>query len=242
MKDILAIFVVGFFTISFAIGGYAQTTMIGARVGVDLANQEYENLPTGMTTSWKPGILVGGQLDHWFNHSWALSVQLLYDQKGVHSDMNGYASPVNGLSSLGTSISTADWTISYLEVPLLAKLSFGHGTLRPYIFAGPSIGFLLSNREKLHQIGTYNFPYGVGANYTIDTTANITDSTAKIDISIIVGAGISVALSSGIALFADAAYAFGLTNIDKYYEDSENDIYIHSRDIRIAAGVLFTIN
>ena len=74
-----------------------------------------------------------------------------------------------------------------------------------------------------------------------DTVANITDSTAKFDISIIAGAGVSITLASGLELFLDAGYAFGLNNIDYYYADKTKGYYIYSRDIRIAAGILFPI-
>ena len=144
-----------------------------------------------------------------------------------------------GLADGPSASGTADWTSSYLEIPLLAKVSFGEGAVRRYLFAGPSIGFMLSNFEKLHNTGYRPFPYGVGVN---DTTVDITDSTTKIDFSIVAGAGISLKLASGTELFLDAGYAFGLTNTDNYYYDKASGLNIYSRDIRLAAGVLFPIN
>jgi hypothetical protein len=237
MKKLL-LFCIGFLLLSFATIGYAQQIMSGARVGVNLANEAYDNLPAGESISIKLGLLAGGQFDYWFNHSWALSIQLLYDQKGANADMTVVASTPGALGYTGT----AAWTTSYLELPLLAKLSFGEHALQPYIFAGPSIGFLLSNIEKVHQNGGYFIPDGIGQTYALDSTANISDSTKKIDLSIVAGAGISLTLTSGPQLFLDGTYTFGLTNIDNYWWDNHKGIYVYSRDIRIAAGILFPLN
>lgn len=214
----------------------AQQMMIGARWGVNLANEHYSTLPNSEYVSGRTLGFAGGQFDFRFNNSWGTSIQLLYDQKGAHADMGVFA---NGPSEY---YSTADWITSYLEVPLLAKFSFGSGAIQPYIVAGPSVGFLLSNTETLQSSGIYSIPNGIGAMYRIDTTANISDYTEPIDISIVAGAGISVTLPNGLELFLDAAYAYGLTNSDNYYWDNAAGIYIYSRNIRLAAGVLFPIH
>ena len=210
----------------------------GLRGGVNLANQKQENLTDSETISARTLLLAGGQFDYWFNDSWAMSFQLLYNQKGAHLGMN-----VGEFAFLGIlGLSSADWIGKYLEIPLLVKASLSNGAVRPYIFAGPSFGILLSNTEVLHYTG-HTFAFGPpGVALSSDTTANITDSTAKIDFSIVAGAGISVTLDSGPVLFLEAAYAFGLTNVDNYFADNANDRYIYSRDIRIAAGVMFPLN
>ncbi len=216
-----------FFFLLLASASYAQTMMIGARGGVNLANEAITKTLYPENTAFLAELLGGGQLDYQFSNTWALSLQLLYDQKGAHIDMGpGYS----------------NWTTSYLELPLLVKMSFGSGALRPYLFAGPSIGYLLSNIQHIHTNGSYFVPDGVGAWYPIDTAADITDSTAKIDFSLIAGAGLSLQLASGTALFFDAAYAYGFINSDNYSWDKADGISVYSRDIRLAAGVLFPLN
>ncbi len=229
MKKLFFFFFLGFFAVSNLTS--AQQMMIGVRGGVNLANEDWSD---GYSVSLHPGILAGGEIDYLFTHLWTLSIQLLYDQKGAHADGFGLA---DGPAASGT----ADWTTSYLEIPILAKVSFGYGAVRPYLFAGPSIGFLLSNLEKLHGAG-YSLYNEQGPFYSMDTTVNISDSTAKVDLSIVAGAGISFSLTSGTQFFVDASYAFGLINSDNYHNDYENGLSIYSRDIRIAAGVLFPLN
>lgn len=210
---------------------YGQMTMIGVRAGVNLANEKYENLPDGETISLRVLLLGGAQVDYRFTNSLAISLQILFDQKGAHAE-----SQINFLSA-----STADWTISYLEVPILLKAYLGSSIVRPYLFGGTSICLLLRNIEQMHMTTSTIANGPPPSSTTKDTLVNITDSTAKFDFSLIAGVGVSLTLTSGVELFLDAGYAFGLVNIDKYYNDNKNDYYIHSRDIRIAVGILFPI-
>ena len=227
MKNHFVIFTILIISISC----HAQTMMIGARAGINLANEKYDNLPDGETISSRGLFLGGAQVDYRFTNSLEISLQVLYDQKGAHAEIHPTSAPTAYF------ISSADWIASYIEVPILMKVCFGDGYVHPYLFVGPSIGFLLHNSERVRGGGIADGPPAP----SIDTTANITDSTAKLDFSLFAGAGVSITLPSGLQLFLDAGYAFGLVNIDKYYNDNKNDYYIHSRDIRIAAGILFTI-
>ncbi len=212
--------------------------MIGLRGGINIANQTIENAPSTQITSGRIGGLAGGQFDIVFNDSWTLSAQILFDQKGAHADFK--ATPINGIYFINSDGGTADWVINYLEIPLLAKFSFGDGPIRPYIFAGPSLGILISNEETLSLDTSFYGSNGLRVQHT-DMKGNISDSTAKVDVSILAGAGISFKLSSGPILFLDAGFAFGLVNNNHYSESKGGDEYVYSRDIRIAAGVMFPI-
>ncbi|HET6400967.1 MAG TPA: porin family protein [Candidatus Kapabacteria bacterium] len=234
MKKLLVFFFLGFLAVPTI--AVAQQMMIGARGGVNLANEHYDNLPDGESISGRMLPLVGGQLDYHVGDSWVLSIQLLYDQKGAEANMKSFSYGYNGSEGI------ADWSISYIELPILAKVSFGSSAVRPYFFAGPSIGYLLSNTETVQAGGGTYIPNGIGINYRIDTTVSITDYTNKIDLSLVAGAGVSWELPHGAEFFLDASYAYGLTNSDHYSWDNDEGIYVYSRDIRIAAGVLFPIH
>ncbi|SRR5579883_868513 len=209
---------------------HAQQIMIGARAGVNLANRHFDN--SNLNTTLFLHLLAGGELDYSFNKMWALSLQLLYDQKGAHADTSFFTTEESPNLIMGT----ADWTTTYLEIPILAKVTFDDESIRPHIFAGPSIGILLSNTERFQSSGSSS-PKTAPS----DTTVNITDYTATIDLSIVAGAGISLSLASGPMLFFDAAYAYGLTSITKSTSSYTSNNNIYSRDIRLAAGVLFPI-
>jgi outer membrane protein W len=211
----------------------AQHMMIGARIGANLANESEDSLPSGSSTSIHAGFLAGAQFDYWFNDMWGLSAQVLYDQKGATLNIS------ESESEFGESFSetgTADVILNYLEIPILVKASFGTGNIRPYVFAGPSFGIFLSGSEKVNATGTL-----LGVTSSVDSTVSILDSTIKtLEISAIFGAGISLKLSSGQVLFFDAAYSLGLTNISVNSNGSNQTT--ESRDIRLAAGILFPLD
>ncbi len=192
---------------------------IGARLGLGITN-EATPAYTNFTVGSRAGLLLGGQFDYWFTPMWALSAQILYDQKG---DQLTGISPDNGYPE------TDDFTLGYLEIPILAKVAFGSSAIRPYVFAGPSLGFLLgaSDHQVQSQLG-------------YDQTVDVSSSFNTVDLSLLFGAGVSYQLSSGMQLFGDAGYALGLVNVENTaitgYPES-----LQSRDVRISAGVLFTL-
>jgi hypothetical protein len=76
-----------------------------------------------------------------------------------------------------------------------------------------------------------------GASYTSDTTRSISEKA--FDVSIVSGGGVELTLGSDDILFVDAAYAYGITNIA---QNSNPLLWVKSRDIRLAAGILFPLD
>src|SRR5207237_4524829 len=111
---------------------------------------------------------------------------------------------LSGINEFGQP-ETDDLNLAYLEIPLLAKVGFGSKNVRPYLFFGPSLGFLLS--ANTHQVATSN---GV---IVSDATVDETNSFNTFNLSLLFGAGASYQLSGGTQLFLDAGYAFGLLNV-----------------------------
>ena len=216
-KQLCSLAVLSFITLC-ALNADAQMT-IGGRVGLDIGSLSYSpGLPSGNNTSYHTGFLVGAQMDEWFNNMWAISVQLLYDQKGSFINEN--------VSALD------DEALSYLEIPILAKVSFGSGDVKPYLFAGPSIGIQLSATRTYDNVSSTSM--------SDDTDYN------KIDLAVLVGGGVSYKLAGGPSLFLAAGYAIGLINIAKNnaYNTSASGASetVKTSDIRLAAGILFPLN
>jgi len=207
----------------------AQDRYVGVRFGVNLANEAFDANPPGISEAMRTGILAGLQVDRIFSGVWSLSTEMLYDQKGADESLNRSGKAFeNYISQLGT----VNLIFNYFEFPILLKASFGSGAVRPYLFAGPSIGVFFSGREEDH----YTFTAG-GSSVRVDTTTSNPNSYVNsLDISAIFGAGISVRLNSGQILFMDADYAFGLSNVAVIFGSS-----VQSRDIRLAAGILFPL-
>ncbi len=200
---------------------------IGGRLGLGIVN-EATPAYTNFTVSSRAGFLIGGQLDYWFTPMWALSTQILYDQKGDH--LTGidpdYNSPFYGYPE------TDDFALSYIEVPVLAKVALGSSAVKPYLFAGPSFGFLVGASD--HQtIAAYGVTYS-------DQTVDVSSGYNTFDLSLLFGAGVSYQLSGGPQLFADAGYALGLVNVENTV-NTQTPETLQSRDIRIAAGAMFPL-
>ncbi len=208
----------------------AQEMLLGARIGANLANESRDSVPSGFSNASNAGILAGLQFDYWFSDMWGLSAQALYDQKGTDENVNQTAGIVSTSAS-------DNITLNYLEIPILLKLRFGTGRIRPYVFAGPSFGFFLSGSDTRESSSSG----GVIIPTNSDTTISIPSSSVKtLDISGVFGAGLSIKLNSGHLLFLDAAYALGL--VDIFNTQNGSNTMAESRDIRIAAGILFPLN
>jgi len=208
---------------------HAQHGYIGAMFGANVANLSFDENPPGITNSRRIGILAGIQVDHVLNGIWSLTGEALYEQQGANQSINrpGKLSGI-WLEQTGTS----SLTLNYLDVTALIKASFGSGMIKPYVFAGPSLGAYLSGNEK----DNYTVS-DAGASVSVDTTQSIPESSVKIDISGIIGAGVSFTLPSWQMLFIEGGYEFGITDI---LDDFGSEV--QSRDIRLAAGILFPLD
>ncbi|HZK75286.1 MAG TPA: porin family protein [Candidatus Kapabacteria bacterium] len=179
----------------------------GLRAGVNLANESI-TIPNNFDASIgiKPGVIGGLVFEHWFDDTWGFSASLLFDQRGTSAV---YASSaVNREIEIDTANKTYklysgndNFSLSYLEIPLMLKYSFGEGDIRPYIAIGPSFGFLVSASESV----------------TGDLTpiSTLKDSVQSFHASIYGGLGLADELYHGPMITFDAGYAAGLTKIFK---------------------------
>jgi hypothetical protein len=232
MKHIQRHFIVSlFFILSISSRLSAQTSpsiWLGGFAGVDIGNISVTGNPDlGNTTfTSKTGFAIGAEFDDFFSDNFGICAQLAYVQKGTTININ---ETVDG----ATANSTASATLSYLQIPILFKATFGSGALKPVVFAGPEFGFKLSAKEtgKFSESGA-------------DTTVTIPDSVfTSLNIGIMLGAGLTYAINPSTMLFLNVAYDLGLTNLNAQYgksdgvtTNSEKDI---TRDIRIHVGILF---
>lgn len=193
----------------------AQTVSFGPRVGVNFATlravdaeNEYRkhfNEALEYTTGAQFGAVVN------FEVSDILSVQpeILYSQRGYKANPAFYENSSNGSASVNS-------RMNFLEVPVLAKLSFGGESIKGFVTAGPSASYFMNGKMKYTFDGKeeeedYEFNDYVGG-----TKAN------RLDVSANVGAGIAFALGAG-ALNLDVRYGLGLSDISKYEDDRPSD-------------------
>jgi hypothetical protein len=190
-----------------------QHWYVGGRGGVSVISERIDPNPLFQTISGQTNFLWGAELDYAFSNVVALCLQPLYEQKGYH---NVFALPSSLLSAGGTGGTqfnfsiTTDLNATYLEVPLVLRVTFPSGNWRPYLFAGPSFGVLLSASGKSHlALSTGGLPFALG----IDSTENEKGQLTSTDISGYLGSGIAYNFPGGATLFIEAGYAFGLASI-----------------------------
>lgn len=169
---------------------------------------------------------VGGVLDIQLGENVFLHLEPMYLQKGaLATDLDDDIEfPI---------------TSSFLELPLFVKVEFGN-SIKPYVMAGPSIGYLLSSDIE-----------GKFSGFIF--TGDLKDVTESIDFGIEFGAGFSYPVGSA-SLFLEGRYSMGLSNLQKGGSfdlsvgpvsetitwDKDQDAY-ETRGFQVMAGVTFPL-
>lgn len=150
--------------------------MLGLKGGLNVANFTGEDV---FHNSASDGFVGGVFARYGLGDKWSLQPEALYTMRGAEFSVD--------------EIET-EQQANYIEIPVLARFGWGHGAmLRPALFAGPSIGFLLKNR-------------------IVDgAEIDLKDGSNDIDAGGIVGAELDYTLGSG-DLILDARYEMGLTS------------------------------
>jgi hypothetical protein len=110
--------------------------------------------------------------------------------------------------------------LSYIELPVMFRLSARGGSVRPYALLGPSVGYLTA--AKVRSMGH---------------EADVQDQFEKIDFGIGVGAGLLFPAGRA-SIFVEGRYTFGLLDISKDAMDA-TPTTVKNRGIQVMAG--FTI-
>jgi hypothetical protein len=162
----------------------------GPKFALNFASEGGDN-SAYISSSTKFGI--GGFVTYGLADPFALQGELLYNRKGcIATNYNP----------------TVNFTGSYLDFVALAKYLIPlEGDIKPAVFAGPSLGILLS------------------ANYTQGgTTTDYSSNVSGADFGLVFGAGAMYKMGNGGIVF-DLRYYLGLSNVNK------NSIYSNTNQI-----------
>ncbi|MEO5905328.1 MAG: porin family protein [Saprospiraceae bacterium] len=120
--------------------------------------------------------------------------------------------------------------INYLEVPVMLKYIIGEGGVQPYIKAGASTAYAISGKiqPKVNAIINWNLP---SININLEN-----DMYNRLDVSGVVGAGISIPTNETGAIQFDLTYRHSLNDM---FLDKITDIRIKSHGL--SAGVGYTM-
>ncbi|MGD0037874.1 MAG: porin family protein [Bacteroidota bacterium] len=121
-------------------------------------------------------------------------------------------------------LSVTKVTTSYIDIPILVKYYLSSQVIKPFIFAGPSIGFLVNAKEEATSSG-------LGTSQ--ETEIDVKNETTSTDVGAVVGVGAKIPLVI-VDLTLDARYNYGFTSTDKI-----NSAKIYNRVAAVYLGVAF---
>lgn len=183
---------------------YSQSIGLGIESGINIG--DIATTPN-VTTSTKTGFMVGGYADIGVTDIFSVRPGVRYITKGFSSTFNGVTFSDN---------------LSYIEVPLLLKVSVPLPKVKPYFMAGPTLGIQLSASE---QFGTGPQAQDLDASPIYET----------IDFGLYFGGGIDFHVASKMEIFTGFGYSLGLSNISKLTTS------IRNHGLQITSGVKFNI-
>ncbi len=156
---------------------------VGVKAGLNFANVTVKPAP-GVDLQTLTGI-TGGVYFSLGLGPIAIQPEILYSRRGFQYEQ--------------AEIGKFEYMNDYIEVPVLVKFSMLPGLVKPFIFGGPSFGYLIRARGRLTAGGT-----------------SITDSTSdmfkKPEVAAVFGIGLDFKLIV-LKLNVDARYHLGISNI-----------------------------
>ncbi len=202
MKKLIPGLLAAFLVFSVAGSAAAQNMSAGVQGGVSLANLGGDVTETDMKVGFAGGAFFAYDLHPYFR----LQFQGQYVQKGAQETVDDV---------------TVKDKVDYIELllPLTLTIPIEDSKIEPRIFAGPSIGFLMSCK------------------FTAEgQSVDCKDITSSTDYGVFFGAGLDFMVGSG-AIMLDAWYNLGLANIN---DDDDRDTFsVKTQTIQIMAGYRF---
>lgn len=201
---------------------------IGLKTGLNLSTvsadpDPYAGLSAVGISSKKSGgtsFSVGAAAEVGFAKMFAIAIEPGYTQKSAKWEL-----------TQGQATASDERTVGYLQVPILFRVKFIEGPVRPYAFVGPNLGLVLSSKQKVQ--GFANIQDG---EYDAKST------TSSLDFGLEFGSGAEFKVAKQISLTGDVRYNLGLSNLDNSpAQQGGQALSVKSRSFVILLGVLFFI-
>ena len=197
--------ILAFAFLAFAASVQAQNISIGPTVGIQ-HSWISADLPESSMNTLHMGFNGGIALVYSTESHFGLGGDLKYSQEGV-----SIQSELAGIKTV------TDWNTSYLRIPLRLIYFFGEygNAFRPKVFAGPTMGLLLSSKSQ---------------------DIDVKDTTNDFDLGVHAGVGLNIRIWERIWLNTDITYTQGLSDVTVSDTDK---ITNHNGNVGLNAGLLF---
>lgn len=193
-----------------------QATTIGLKGGLNIGflngqDSDIENTDTEV----RLGLNAGAYGEIALHPIFTLQPEVVYTQKGETVEAGG--------DVLG---GTWNIELSYLEIPVLAKVYFPVETAtRPFVYAGPFLGFNLSaESDDIYQFAGFDFT----------GESNLEDEVNTTEVGVVAGAGVSYLLEK-IVLMLDIRYTQGLTRT--FDDDTFDEVFTGTVAAQLGVGL-----
>jgi hypothetical protein len=210
MKKLFTTLVIGAFVVLLVLPQQAAADVkFGIKGGANAANVNGNAFELD-EFDWKNNLGFCAGIFLQFNFGDVLTIQpeVLYTMKGAKTEIVE-----------GELTATGKLLFDYIEIPLLLKLKLPTGSVAPFIFAGPAVGFNLKSKLKF---------IVDGESEEIDLEEDI----KKFDYSAVLGAGLNL----GRTLHIDVRYTLGLQNL---IEEQIEAIDLKNGVISATVGIAF---
>ena len=190
----------------------------------------------------KPGFTFGVALNYYINEMISIQPELSFIQKGyTEKSFSTYTEEFEGRITTFESSYKNSMTLNYLEIPVLARASFGR-TTKFFFLIGPSLGVGLGGKAKSEGTTTESYDDEVDTySYDDETTIKFGTPTEedgnqyidnRIDFGVQFGGGIFVLNK----ILIEARYGLGLSSL----YDSDYDV--KNRVFQVTVGIPLRLN
>jgi len=172
---------------------HAQTGTLryGLKGGFNLSSYSGQ-LDGPFAAGYQPGFAAGAVAAYGLSDHATLQVEALYSRKGVFVDSYPYRYPASPLFGSWRYRSA----LSYLDVPVLAKLSTGAASTGFYLELGPQLSLALGQREYVTPYGSS----GSAANPPAQTLSTDRNALTPVALGYVGGVGYQFANGLGLGL------------------------------------------
>ncbi len=227
MKNIFIILLASLLT--FLVSSINAQIKLGLQGGVNLADVNADQLPTGWETSTRTGFMVGGIFNYSFFPILSLQAEPAFIQKGAAIDATTTENGVNIKFK-------ATYSANYIDVPVLLKATFGKGPVKPFVLAGASIAFLLGDVKLTLDKATLADGQDVTSQIPSSEKEQIQKGKST-DFILNFGGGVMIPVGP-IDIFIEGQYNLGIQNIN---DEPNDNTKIKNKGIQIKAGALYAL-
>jgi hypothetical protein len=167
----------------------------GVRGGANIASLSFEDLSSAVTKEEsRLGGFIAGYVEFPLLPLTSIEAGLSFGEQGGEIEGSGtfYNQPISGKATL---------KLVYMYVPVLAKVTFDAGAVKPYVKVGPQLGILLSSKAELERTDEP----------TVETDTK--DDLETAEFSLQFGAGLQ--FPGNVSSFLEVGYSLGLTGVSK---------------------------